>query len=164
VTVSVFVEVPGHAEFTAEVTTVERTPDGRPGRLWRQVLKPGEASSFYPHDGASVFVAEGHVGGELVSDSLLTTVFAFALGEQVGLVGSDEHGTVIAQAEYAESARNYLIRYRAGDGRLTESWWSETAIVSANAPHRVEAPLAREAIAADPAQAAPEASPSSSFA
>lgn len=160
-TLSVFVQVPDHAEFTAEVTTVAREPDGRPGRVWQQILKPGEVGSFYPYDGTSVFVAEGRVGSELVSDGLLTTVFAFALGEQVRLVGSDEHGTVIARAEYAESARNYLIRYRAGDGRLTESWWSEPAIVSANATPAVEAPIVMKAAEPEPVQAAPEASPSS---
>lgn len=164
-TVSVFVQVPDHAEFTAEVTTVERMPHGRPVRLWHQVMKPGESSSFYPYPGASIFIAGGHATSQCEVGSNLATVFAFALGQKVNLVGSNERGTVIGRAEYAESARSYLIRYRAGDGRLTESWWSEPAIATANplAPPAVESPVAMMALdpAPDPVPAAPEASASS---
>lgn len=42
--------------------------------------------------------------------------------------GDIERGEVIARAEYQHTENNYLIRYRAGDGRQVESWWGESAI------------------------------------
>ena len=58
--------------------------------------------------------------------------FKHALGDQVGLNGSAEEGEVIAIALHREgSVRQYLVRYLAGDGLLTEAWWSESALRAA---------------------------------
>ena len=54
--------------------------------------------------------------------------FRFHIGERVGLIESDERGVVIARAEYATSENGYLVRYCAGDHRMTEAWWGESAL------------------------------------
>lgn len=54
--------------------------------------------------------------------------FAFALSQTVTITASGESGTIIGRAEYATGENSYLIRYKAGDGRATESWWSESAL------------------------------------
>lgn len=133
-TTTVHVDVPKDVSWTAEVTTVEREVGGRVRAVWHSTVSPGEGRYFHAHECASVFVAEGKVGADRDGHSSLVGIFAFALGEPVGLVGTDERGTVIARAEYSESSRNYLVRYRAADGRLTEAWWSEAAIAAASAP------------------------------
>lgn len=56
--------------------------------------------------------------------------FTFDLNEPVKLVGSTESGKVIARAEYTNKGNQYLVRYRAADGRLVESWWDEDALAS----------------------------------
>lgn len=56
--------------------------------------------------------------------------FLFDMKSEVKLKESNEQGTVIGRAEYEDTVNGYLIRYRAGDGRQTESWWSEAAIVA----------------------------------
>lgn len=57
--------------------------------------------------------------------------FRYGIKQVVKLNESDETGTIIARAEYANSNDQYLIRYRAGDGCQTEAWWSEDAIRAA---------------------------------
>jgi hypothetical protein len=52
----------------------------------------------------------------------------FKLGEIVTIAVSSEHGEVIGRAEYPASPNQYLVRYRAGDGRAVESWWQEEAL------------------------------------
>ncbi|MBR8027808.1 hypothetical protein KDX27_22650 [Burkholderia cenocepacia] len=54
--------------------------------------------------------------------------FKFSLGDNVTIAASGEAGEVIGRAEYADSSNQYYIRYKAGDGRATESWWSESAL------------------------------------
>ncbi|WP_241331153.1 hypothetical protein [Burkholderia cenocepacia] len=54
--------------------------------------------------------------------------FKFSLGDDVTIVASGETGEVVGRAEYADSSNQYYIRYKAGDGRATESWWSESAL------------------------------------
>lgn len=54
--------------------------------------------------------------------------FKFSLGDDVTIAASGETGEVIGRAEYADSSNQYFIRYKAGDGRATESWWSESAL------------------------------------
>lgn len=54
--------------------------------------------------------------------------FKYELGQLVTLSRSDEEGEIIARAEYSTSEPSYLVRYRAGDGRQVENWWSESAI------------------------------------
>ncbi len=52
----------------------------------------------------------------------------YALDQEVVIAASGEEGTVIGRAEYTYAEPSYLIRYKAGDGRATESWWTETAL------------------------------------
>ena len=52
------------------------------------------------------------------------------LGQTVSLAMSGEEGVVIGRAEYSNMNDQYLVRYRAGDGRLVEGWWFEEAIGS----------------------------------
>ncbi|MGU3475684.1 hypothetical protein [Methylobacterium sp. D48H] len=132
-TITVYVDVPSDLERAAEITTVERKVGGEVRCVWTDAVKAGQNRYFYAHDGASIVVAET-TGGVSDGHPRLVAVFAFSLGQPVGLVGTDERGTIIARAEYAESSRNYLVRYRAADGRLTEGWWSEAAIAAVNAP------------------------------
>ncbi|HHA2858088.1 TPA: hypothetical protein ACOFDH_000461 [Stenotrophomonas maltophilia] len=54
--------------------------------------------------------------------------FKFELGQQVNIAASGEGGEVIGRAEYTTSENTYYIRYKAADGRATESWWSESAL------------------------------------
>lgn len=55
--------------------------------------------------------------------------FKYELGAEVKLKHSDETGVVIARAQYADlGGDQYLIRYKAGDGRQVEAWWSDSAI------------------------------------
>ena len=54
--------------------------------------------------------------------------FKYELEQHVKLVESEETGEVIARAEYKTCQDNYLIRYKAGDGRMVENWWGEDAV------------------------------------
>lgn len=54
--------------------------------------------------------------------------FKYTLYSRVKLKESSEQGEVTARAEYTYCDNQYLIRYMAGDGRMVESWWTETAI------------------------------------
>lgn len=54
----------------------------------------------------------------------------FALAEKVAITASHETGHVIARAEYSEASNNYLVRYKAADGRAVEAWWTEAALES----------------------------------
>jgi len=63
-----------------------------------------------------------------ITERIEMNIFKFALNDRVKLSESEEKGTVIGRAEYVHCESNYLIRYRAGDGRLIESWWTESAI------------------------------------
>ncbi len=56
--------------------------------------------------------------------------FKFKLGDKVRLVLSDEVGTIEGRGEFTNSDNQYLVRYKAGDNRLTEAWWTETAITT----------------------------------
>lgn len=56
--------------------------------------------------------------------------FKFEMGARAKLSESDETGTVIGRAEYDQTENNYLLRYRAGDGRQIESWWGESALTA----------------------------------
>lgn len=56
--------------------------------------------------------------------------FAHELGAAVTITASEESGTVIGRAEYVESNPQYLIRYKAADGRATEVWWNGSALAA----------------------------------
>jgi hypothetical protein len=57
--------------------------------------------------------------------------FRFPLGYEVRIVASGERGEVIGRAEYEACENQYLLRYKAADGRAVESWWSESALETA---------------------------------
>lgn len=55
----------------------------------------------------------------------------YQLNQIVKLVSSEETGTIVGRAEYVSNENSYLVRYKAGDGRQVETWWSESAIQAA---------------------------------
>ena len=57
--------------------------------------------------------------------------FLFSLEQAVQIVESAEQGLVIARAEYATMEPQYLIRYKAADGRAVEQWWGQSALQAA---------------------------------
>lgn len=59
-------------------------------------------------------------------------MFKYDLDQKVDIVGSHEHGKVIARVEYVSSDPSYLVRYLAADGRMVESWWDENALYLSN--------------------------------
>lgn len=54
--------------------------------------------------------------------------FKFELGQYVELTESDEKGEIVGRAEYSNCVDNFLVRYKAGDGRQVEVWWPEDAL------------------------------------
>lgn len=54
--------------------------------------------------------------------------------KQLATLISGESGEIIGRAEYTTGQPSYMLRYVAKDGRLTEAWWTEDAIMSANDP------------------------------
>ena len=57
--------------------------------------------------------------------------FQFELDDKVKLELSYETGMVIGRAEFTTKDPQYLVRYKAADGRLVETWWDEDAILAA---------------------------------
>lgn len=53
----------------------------------------------------------------------------FSLGAEVTIECSGEQGTVVGRAEFANAEDSFLVRYKAGDGRAVESWWTVGALV-----------------------------------
>lgn len=56
-------------------------------------------------------------------------MFKFSLNQNVTIAVSGEVGEVIGRAEYTKSEASYLIRLKAADGRATEAWWQESALL-----------------------------------
>jgi hypothetical protein len=58
--------------------------------------------------------------------------FKFDIGTRATLTesGGTEEGRIIGQARFEHSENQYLIRYRAGDGRQTDAWWDESAMAA----------------------------------
>lgn len=54
--------------------------------------------------------------------------FKFQLKQMVALDTSNETGTVVGRAEYTYAEPSYLVRYKAGDGRQVDQWWTEEAL------------------------------------
>lgn len=52
----------------------------------------------------------------------------FELGQQAQIKASSEQGEVIGRAEYLNTENAYLLRYKSGDGRAVEAWWSASAL------------------------------------
>lgn len=57
--------------------------------------------------------------------------FKFELTSQVQIAASGETGTIRGRAEYTNSEDNYLVLYKAADGRATEAWWPESTLQAA---------------------------------
>lgn len=57
--------------------------------------------------------------------------FKFTLNQEVTITASGETGEVIGRAEYSYAERSYLVRYKAGDDRAVEQWWTEQALEEA---------------------------------
>lgn len=56
-------------------------------------------------------------------------MWRFSLGDRAMILESGEHGEVIGRAEFQQAERSYLLRYKGGDGKATEAWWTESALV-----------------------------------
>ena len=52
----------------------------------------------------------------------------YTLEQAVILKFSREVGVVIGRAEYMAEEDQYLIRYKAADGRQVDAWWGASAI------------------------------------
>lgn len=57
-------------------------------------------------------------------------MFKFELKQFVEIRVSGEMGHVKARAEYSSSANNYLVHYKAADGRAVSEWFDEFDIVA----------------------------------
>lgn len=59
--------------------------------------------------------------------------FKFGLGQivKIGVSDSQEYGKVVGTAFYGHMENCYLLRYKAGDGRAVEQWWTESALEAA---------------------------------
>lgn len=55
-------------------------------------------------------------------------MWKFELQQAVTIAASGVQGEVIGRSEYSTAERNYLVRYKAGDGRAVEAWWTESAL------------------------------------
>lgn len=55
--------------------------------------------------------------------------FAFKLGQNVKLL-SGEVGSIQSRAQHLDANPSYYVRYVAADGRLTETWWNESALIA----------------------------------
>jgi len=98
--------------------------DGRTGEQEPTELKYGESTEFAVYDDRVVVVREQSED----SPRLNIAIFRYNLGDQVNLVGSDEFGMVTARMNDLDGTDQYRVRYRAGDGRLVEGWWAQSAL------------------------------------
>lgn len=55
--------------------------------------------------------------------------YKYDLGQKLVIGCSNEEGQVIARSDSAAHVDQYLLRYKAGDGRAVEAWWDETALM-----------------------------------
>jgi hypothetical protein len=60
----------------------------------------------------------------------LANPWAPTLGEAIELIGSREHGTITAIADYLNDSPRYQVRYVNGQGCLTTDWWGVDALQS----------------------------------
>lgn len=54
--------------------------------------------------------------------------FKFTLRQPLQIIASGESGECIARSEHASAEPQYLLRYKAADGRAVEAWWTENAL------------------------------------
>jgi hypothetical protein len=52
--------------------------------------------------------------------------FKFDLSASATITVSGEAGTVIGRAQYIDNENNYLVLYKAADGRAVKKWWTES--------------------------------------
>jgi hypothetical protein len=57
-------------------------------------------------------------------------MFRFEIGALVTFSKSKEKGDVVARCEYDHDESRYLVRYVAADGKQTESWLVESALLN----------------------------------
>jgi hypothetical protein len=50
-------------------------------------------------------------------------MFKFELGQKVEITISGEQGSVYGRVEYAEEVPQYLVKYKAADGRAVDGWF-----------------------------------------
>lgn len=56
------------------------------------------------------------------------TKFKFDLKQSVRIIASGEQGIVIGRSEHTAVDNQYNVRYKCGDGRAVEAWWTQTAL------------------------------------
>lgn len=61
---------------------------------------------------------------------MMTQARLFALNDMVKIEASGEQGKVIGIAEYTHCPPSALVRFKGGDGRAREEWWTEDALVA----------------------------------
>lgn len=54
----------------------------------------------------------------------------FSLGQTAIIAASGERGEILGAARYLHCENNYLLRYKAADGRAVEYWWYESALTA----------------------------------
>ena len=91
-------------------------------------VEAGVTQEFICHSGMDLHIHEVQPDE---SDKAPNARFPFALKQIVKLSESDEQGTIIGRADYSFMPPQYLVRYRAGDGRQVENWWPADALVAA---------------------------------
>lgn len=52
----------------------------------------------------------------------------YGFDEKVKIACSGEKGVVIGYAQYKDAQDQALVRYKSGDGRAVETWWSVSAL------------------------------------
>lgn len=60
-------------------------------------------------------------------------MFKFELGSKVKLALSGEAGQVIGRSQWSNSCNQYSVRYLAANGRQTQEWIEEDALVDGEA-------------------------------
>lgn len=66
---------------------------------------------------------------EEVKEEQQTQTQTLSLGDIVALIHStDEFGPIIGIANYTEMMPQVLVRYKAGDRRQVEEWWSVASV------------------------------------
>lgn len=69
-----------------------------------------------------------YVGIGVTSHALKNIQLVPAEGEEI----KAEIGKVVARAEYLNGQDKYLVRYKAGDHRMVETWWDNDALYFIN--------------------------------
>lgn len=76
---------------------------------------------------AKALIATGGAAPD-VSAPIRGSSFAFELGQPARISASHEAGNIIARSEALHGENQYLLRYKANDGRAVEAWWAESAL------------------------------------